>query len=175
MRIESISRPSPTNRWARICFGALLTLSSVLAAPTASHADGNDAWPHPGYTDITAKPVQVSLEFVDAGGQLQHLDATQIPNGLLPAGFQRALANTLLTMPLGQSFDQQWTQAPDPTAPTETMGGRLRFDQSTNRRAGPQGASTYPDKYQLQPRDKWGCHRSCRRRRDEQSGTARLA
>jgi hypothetical protein len=92
---------------------ASLLLAGLLVRPLPSLAAGDPTWPTNGFTDVSANPIQVNLDFTDKSGGHQNVNATSVPSNLVPPDVGQLLQNPVLTTPLGPFFDSQWT-ATDP-------------------------------------------------------------
>jgi hypothetical protein len=95
---------------------ALLLAGALLAKPlpTLASPPGDPSWPSEGFTDVSANPLAVYLDFRDKAGNQQHVSAASIPPAAAPPQLQQVLGNPVLSTPLGTYFDQQWTTATVP-------------------------------------------------------------
>jgi hypothetical protein len=98
--------------WSRLAAGVVLA-GAMLARPLPSEAAGDPMWADNGFTDITANPIQVDLDFTDKGGTHQDVNATSLPSRVVPQDIAPLLQNPVLTTPLGSFFNTQWN-ATDP-------------------------------------------------------------
>jgi hypothetical protein len=101
----------------------VLMLSALLANPLPSYAQGDANWSDLGFTDITGSTLQVNLDFTNQQGVAQNVNAANIPGGLVPPAVQQLLQDPVLSTPLNQFFDQQWSQ-------TENKNGQTMRDLS---------------------------------------------
>ncbi len=97
----------------RSAAASLLLAGGLLARPLPSLAAADPTWPTNGFTDVTANPIQIDLDFTDKSGTHQDVNATRVPSNLVPPDVGQLLQNPVLTTPLGTFFDSQWN-AVDP-------------------------------------------------------------
>jgi hypothetical protein len=97
----------------RSAAASLLLAGGLLARPLPSLAAGDPTWPTNGFTDVSANPIQVDLDFTDKSGAHQNVNATSVPSNLVPPDVGQLLQNPVLTTPLATFFDSQWN-ATDP-------------------------------------------------------------